>query len=357
MPKSGERLPMPESAGMRPVSGTSPPFLTEVMHSTPDPATVAALVGECYDVGRISECHLLRRGFNDVYEVKTEKTGRFVLRLSGSRLRRRSDVEYETSFLEHLDRSGVPVAAPIQTTTGWLWASVIAPEGERTAVLFRYVPGRAAQRGSKPDAAAQGETLARIHLAGRTFQAPGKPPPLDEYCLLVQPTKAVRSLPFVDHGTAAAVEELVSRLIERLHEARGSLAWGHCHGDCHGLNARITETGPLRRLATFFDFDDGGPGWLAYDLAVYLWNKALNPETLDLWPSFLEGYRSVHALSDADLDAILLYVPIRHVWLVGQYADKIREWGTEAVPPTWFKSQLDFITRWEERHLSPGRLL
>jgi Ser/Thr protein kinase RdoA (MazF antagonist) len=44
----------------------------------------------------------------------------------------------------------------------------------------------------------------------------------------------------------------------------------HCHGDCHGFNARISDAGN----AAFFDFDDGGPGYLAYDPSVFLWDKA-----------------------------------------------------------------------------------
>lgn len=329
----------------------------QVMYSTPDPTDVARFVSRHYDTGRLDDCQLLRRGFNDVYRVRAGNGAQYILRLGGRRLRETAGVEYETRFLEHLDRCGVPVAAAVPSVDGRLWHPALTPEGTRIAVLFRFLPGRPAQRGSRPDAYAQGVTLAQVHLAGRSFHPPGEPLALDMEHLLVQPADAVRSLPFVDRETAACIDRAVERLSEHLLSIRGGLARGHCHGDCHGLNARIAETGVLDRTAAFFDFDDGGPGWLAYDLAVYLWNKALNRETLDLWPPFLEGYRSVHRIPAVDLEAALLFVPIRHVWLVRQYADRLKGWGTEAVPPRWFEAQGEFLRDWERRYLSPERLL
>jgi Ser/Thr protein kinase RdoA (MazF antagonist) len=145
----------------------------------------------------------------------------------------------------------------------------------------------------------------------------------------------------------------VPRLGEQLDAAKGALAWGHCHGDCHGFNARITESGSLGRAAAFFDFDDGGPGWLGYDLAVYLWNKALNPATLNLWPPFLEGYRSVLPLASKDLDATLLFVPIRHIWLLGEYAAHASIWGLDHLSTAWLDRQVAFLRNWEDQHLLP----
>jgi len=57
-----------------------------------------------------------------------------------------------------------------------------------------------------------------------------------------------------------------------------------------------------------------------------------------------------------DFEAVHLFVPIRHMWLVGEYASRIDEWGRQAVPADWIAAQLDFMLSWEEKNPAPGLL-
>jgi hypothetical protein len=54
--------------------------------------------------------------------------------------------------------------------------------------------------------------------------------------------------------------------------------------------------------------------------------------------------------------ALHLFVPIRHIWLMGEYAGRIAEWGSEAVPVEWLAKQADLLQAWEDEKLSPGLL-
>jgi len=51
-----------------------------------------------------------------------------------------------------------------------------------------------------------------------------------------------------------------------------------------------------------------------------------------------------------------LFVPIRHIWLMGEYAGRIAEWGSEAVPTEWLAKQVDILQAWEDEKLSSGLL-
>jgi Ser/Thr protein kinase RdoA (MazF antagonist) len=73
------------------------------------------------------------------------------------------------------------------------------------------------------------------------------------------------STAFTRITNSSSTTKTADRFVSKRH-----LTWTHCHGDCHGFNARISDAGS----AAFFDFDDGGPGYLAYDLSVFLWDKA-----------------------------------------------------------------------------------
>jgi Ser/Thr protein kinase RdoA (MazF antagonist) len=75
-----------------------------------------------------------------------------------------------------------------------------------------------------------------------------------------------------------------------------------------------------------------------------------------MWHAFIDGYRSIRSITAADFDALRLFVPIRHIWLMGEYAGRIAEWGSEAVPVEWLAKQVDLLQAWENEKLSPGLL-
>ena len=115
--------------------------------------------------------------------------------------------------------------------------------------------------------------------------------------------------------------------------------------------------GPHVGQAAFFDFDDGGPGYLAYDLAVFLWARvSFQRREHAMWHAFIEGYRSVRPISEADFEAARLFVPIRHIWLLGEYASRVVECGTEIVPADLIVRELEFMRTWEETQLGPALL-
>ena len=52
-------------------------------------------------------------------------------------------------------------------------------------------------------------------------------------------------------------------------------------------------------------------------------------------------------LPHADFEAAQLFVPIRHIWLLGEWASRIHEWGSQAVPADWIATQLDIMLAWK----------
>ncbi len=293
---------------------------------------------------------MLNRGFNDIYLVVTATGERYVFRLSHHRARGIADVRTETDFMVHLLQSGVPVAAPVQARDGNLFVHGLSPEGVREGVLFRAVDGRVPDAASTADARANGITLARLHNAADSYRASAPLYRLDLDHLLHRPLARVQEFRRVVNADASSeLDDIAARTAESI-EAFADLTWTHCHGDCHGFNARITEAGD----AVFFDFDDGGPGYLAYDLSVFLWAKMSFGRKLHAtWEAFVDGYRTVRPITATDYEAAHLFVVVRHIWLMGEYASRAREWGSE--PVQWITRELAFLRSWEEERLG-GRL-
>ncbi len=325
-----------------------------VVYSTVSAAAVADIVAARYSFGEPLECQLLRRGFNDMFSLRAPDGERYVARLSRRRQRGGADVAAETAFLAYLDAAGVPVAAAVPAQDGALFTEISAPEGQRPMVVFRHAAGRPARQDAPEDAFAQGVTLARIHDAAEGYGGrEGGQYRLDLDHLLHRQLAVVSELDALSAETRDYLAGLASRLSASV-AALDTLTWTRCHGDCHGSNAHIAGAG----TAVFYDFDDGGFGYLAYDLAVYLWAQvsfwakaSFERRGFAMWHAFIQGYRSVRPISRTDFEAVHLFVPIRHVWLMGEYAAHIAEWGAESVPGPWLEQQANFLRRWEAERL------
>lgn len=334
-------------------AGLSPAVL-DVSYATASPEAVAGFVARMYRLEGRLRCVLLNRGFNDIYLLTTEAGLRFVLRLSGHRARGPADVAAETAFLAHLDTVGVPVATAVPTPDGALFTEAALPGGSRSAVLFRYAEGRPPNLDDAEDARVQGIALAQVHDAGDAY--PGRESgryQLDLDHLLHRQVAAVLAL---DLDAPAAKRDLVA-LAERLAAMVARLDPGltrtRCHGDCHGLNARIATAGRHAGRPVLFDFDDGGFGYLAYDLAVHLWAQvSFGRRRHAMWRAFECGYRAIRSPTPEDAAAIPLFVPVRHIWLMGEYAARTAEWGREVLSEAWLQRETDFLLAWERDRLS-----
>ena len=245
----------------------------ELRYATASAEAVAELGAARFGLPRPVRCGLLSRGFNDCFDLTANDGRRYVLRISGRRLRGVADARSETGFLRHLAAEGILVSTPAPSIDGSFWTAATLPQGVCPIVLFHYVEGRSPDPQSLADARAHGVTLARIHNAAVSFtqETPCRYR-LDLEHLLHRPLRAILGLDGLSEATRTGLSELGQRLTDEI-AAHGDLETTYCHGDCHGYNAHIVTDGPRVGEAAFFDFDDGGPGYLAYDLAVFLWAR------------------------------------------------------------------------------------
>lgn len=332
-------------------------------YSTITTDAIARHVEGDYDTGPIVRCTFVNRGFNDVYELTGADGRRRVARLSGPRFRGPPNIAYETAFLDHAARCGVTVAAAVPARDGRSWRELEAPEGARAFALFEHVEGRAPVRtlwlagelrpGMVDDIRLLGASHAAIHAAGETYDGPASLYRLEVDHLLRRPLDQILAAPIIDARLAGLFAELGAGLEIRLTAIAPQLSTAACHGDNHGGNTFICQRDGQPTVAAWFDFDDAGPGYLAYDLAVFLWGllRRVRAAALDqigqaLWTAFLDGYRSVQPIPDADLAAIGLFITIRHIWFLGEFAAHIPLWGTQTVSREWLEAELELTRKW-----------
>lgn len=328
----------------------------QIAQSTPTAASIAALVQEQYGLGAVVESEFLRRSFNQVYRLTFASGQRVVARLCAERPRGGPNAVFEAAALEHWARTGCAVARCLPTADGEAFLDVSLPEGTRALMLFEYLTGE-----FTGDAVADVEAFARglaaLHLGGESFQGPASLYHLDIDYLLLRPLESLLRAPTM----TAELRPQFEALGQRLHNdilAFGKLTHVLCHGDAHGDNNFIVTGVQGQREAVFFDFDEVGPGYLAYELAVYPWN--LYPRAPDgvpsekaktKWKHFITAYRDKNPIADADLAAIARFMAVRQFWLLGEYAGRVPVWGSQAMPTDYLRRQVAMLRNWETLEL------
>lgn len=314
-----------------------------VAYSVPSGTALLERLLPQYAISSPTACKFLRHGSNTVYRVECPQ-GAYILRVYSAGRWSAEALTYEVELLRHLDREGVPVAAPVPRWNGDYLTLVPAPEGPRYALLMELAPGRA-PRTDHQLSARLGAWAAAMHRAADSFAAPKGRPVLDMATLLDQPLAAAR--PAFAHRPAdwAWLEAAVVSLRDRLIAAARRLDWGPVHGDLFRGNCHMTPSGQI----TVFDFDECGEGARAYDLAVYWWSVRRERLADELWETFCRSYLDQRPLGRADVKAVPLYAAARQVWFIGQVtglrADVL---GHSHLDDAFLDTQLDSLKRWLE---------
>jgi Ser/Thr protein kinase RdoA (MazF antagonist) len=323
-----------------------------IAQSTPHGEAIAQVVKSAYALGDVTRCVLFRRGFNHVYGLTFAGGRRAVARLHAERPRGAPNTEYEAALLAHVQLAGVSVAACLPAADGAVAVPMQLPEGSRLLMLFEHLDGEP-PGDNLADVEATGHDLALLHTAAEDYHGPASRYVLQLPHLLERPLRTLWGAPTMTDVLRVEFDAIAQRLAERIESLSG-LARVACHGDCHGSNNFMVDGSEGRRVSSFFDFEETGPGWLAYELCVYLWamlprkpGGKLDEEALERWRRYLAGYRAVRPLAAADFDAIAAFVSVRQFWLMGEYAGRADVWGTESIPTSWLRKQVELLHAWD----------
>lgn len=332
----------------------------EIAQSTPTAAAIGKVVQANYPLGEVVAGEFLRRSFNQVYRLTLADGRRVVARLCAERPRGAPQLQFEADVLQHLHARGCPVATCLPTTAGEVALRLRLPEGERALMLFEHLEGEATSD-LPANIQAFGRGLAQLHTAGEGLQSNASRYTLDLDYLLLRPLARLLRAPTMTPELRPQFETLGQRLHDRILSL-GALTQVLCHGDAHSDNNFVAVRDNGERQAVFFDFDEAGPGYLAYELAVYPW--WLHPRSVDgvwsdkalaRWGHFISAYQEARAIAEADLAALAPFVAVRQFWLLGEYAGRVPVWGSQAMPLDYLQRQVKLLEQWETLELPvPG---
>ena len=262
-----------------------------------------------FDLG-VAGIEFVRHGENTTYRVRGEDRD-FALRLCRPGYHADDSLCSELAWTADLRRrTEISTPAPLPGRDG---ALIQTHEGEleRRAVLFEWVTGVPLSGLDRPDLWRRlGQLMAIIHEHGQAWRRPPyfTRPAWDLDALAGARPRWGDPLSLIDWGPEDA------GLIAQAREAvrRRLLAFGtdpERYGLIHADLAFENVLVGARDETFVLDFDDGGPGWFAYDLAVSLVPTETEPGFDRRRDQLLEGYRDVRPLSErsaAELPTFLI---------------------------------------------------
>lgn len=204
-------------------------------------------------------------------------------------------------LMKHLAQHGIPVPDPTANARGDL---VFELKGKPAAVVNR-LRGKSELDPTPAHCAAVGNTLARMHLAGRDFEL--RQPNLRGLAWWLDTVPVV--LPFLSATQSALI---TSELAYQVHVAQTSayaaLPRGPIHADLFRDNVMFEEVNGAPQLTGFFDFYFAGVETWLFDIAVTLndWCIQLDTGTPDAerTRSFMAAYGEVRPLEQSERELL-----------------------------------------------------
>lgn len=241
--------------------------------------------------------------------------GRYLLRvlLSGDEAIARGEMTWLRALSQE---AGLAVPAPLPARDGELLRRVEAPgvPGGRLVSLMRWIDGRSLK--GVPDAGqmrAWGDMLGRLHAFAAGWQPPAG------FQRFVWDWDGLLG----GRGFHNPVDELVETMPEPLREpfqtvsrqargvmaalGRGPDAFGMLHGDMFPENLLFKDG-----RAYPIDFEDCGFGPWLWDVGVAVCIQPWTDAGRRLQDAFLEGYLRVHALGEAQLRHLDLFMAVNY---------------------------------------------
>ena len=246
-------------------------------------------------LGTLTELMGIRSGIENTNYYASTTRGQWVLTLF-ERLSQ-SELPYYLQLMQHLAIRGVPVPAPQADAQG----NVVHNVAGKPAAIVTRLPGSHRLTPQMTHAAQVGAMLAKMHVAGATFDK--HQAHLRGLDWWVATTPLV--LPHVSAAQAALLQnELGFQQKVAASEQGQRLPRGPIHADLFRDNVMFDDTAGLDTLCGFFDFYFAGTDALLFDVAICLndWCLQADGVTLDdaRANTFIKAYQSVRSFTPAE---------------------------------------------------------
>ncbi len=294
-------------------------------------ARLTVLAEQALAAWGVADCQprLIKYRENAVFEVTAPGGGRAALRVHRQGYHSDESLRSELTWMAMLSDSGIAVPKPILTTEGnaVFRATSESVPGTWNADMLSWLSGRELGEIGKPlDIAPEnlakvfgeiGRTAARLHNVTVAWPAQNSMVrhAWDDDGLLGDDPLWGR------FWELAALSEEQAELMQKIRvvaakdlrvHGHSSQSYGLIHADLVPENVMLAGD-----KVQLIDFDDAGFGWHMFELATALFWLQQEPDFATIESALFKGYTEERPLSQADLDALPLFMVLRGLTYLG----------------------------------------
>lgn len=260
-----------------------------------------------YPLGDLLELKGIASGITNTNYFVTTTTGRYVLTLFEKNSA--EELPYFLDLMSHLAEHEIPCPSPIRMHDG----KTLGFLNGKPAALVSCLRGKSLEQPTTKHCAEIGLVLAKMHLAGESFELYMSNPRGGEW----RTQTAAAVLPFMSEEMRIFLQ---TELKEQAAHVHTDLPFGVIHADLFRDNVLFDGDA----LGGLIDFYYACNDALLYDLAIAVndWcfesDGCLDPERVN---ALLDAYQSVRVLTEAEEDAwpMMLRVAALRFWLSRLY--------------------------------------
>jgi Ser/Thr protein kinase RdoA (MazF antagonist) len=300
----------------------------------------------------VTACRLLIHNVSDTYIVETEQDN-YIFKIYRSNHRSETEIRGEAELLSLLNENGASVSYVLPNADGDMLTAFNAAEGIRFGMLFTWADGAPVYDLNDAQLKLLGREMATLHTISEkiTLKNPRK-----EYNIattLSEPLKVIKpafkNLPEEYAYLVTATEDVIKQM-EQLPLQDFSV--GYCQYDFLPKNFHYVADDKL----TFFDFDFAGKGYLINDITTFYihyffdvtFGKRSREEADRCFAVFLNAYRQVKPVSDAELKSIKFFGYGFFMFYFGFHQENFDDWSNIFFTERFIKERVGIIKKWLE---------
>lgn len=306
-----------------------------------------------YFPGASVKCRLFYRGLHDIYRV-TVSNKEYFFKVYRQGIRSMEEIQSEIDLLNHLESSGVESVLPVMKLDGKCISPFHTVNGVRYGVLYTSVGLREFNQVEETAELNErlGRYIASVHHAWDQCDHVFHRWSLDANSFIDHSMNTVREFSGTYDIDIDFLEEVATNVKNQLENLTNEKPqYGVCHGDIYGGNIRVDAN----QNPVLFDFDFCGNGWRAYDISMYAFPFGMGCDVADLKKreqrknQFLSGYNKVRAMSQSEIDSIVLFIPFRRIFNIGTlYISYLSDTWGESIVIKNVDRDIELLKKWLE---------
>lgn len=312
---------------------------------------IEAVINNNYGSNEMN-CTLLSHSISDVFLLEN-KFSKYIFKVYQDKYRQLEKIKEEVDILNILHQRGASVSYPIPDRIKKYIQNFNTDTGTNYGVMFTYAHGTVCLNMNNEQLATAGREMAIMHNITSELELSQEKDKSTLNSLFIDPIEKIKPAFDKLENEYHYLQKTAHEILDRIHEIDLSVfSYGYYHYDLLPNNFHFQQDGTI----TFFDFDHVKKGYLINDIVSFysyyfiqlIFNRISQEEVSRMFTVFINSYRKVRPLSDAEIKAIPFFGFSFWIFYISFDCENFND----LCDPGYLKDQVSWIKKWVDYYIN-----